>query len=169
MNALLESAISKLKEKGEALGIALTLEQSLEDDRAAVKADAIKRIMTRDGCAATPAEKVVETDAGYFAHRAEQRASIVARFRADAEYWAAKAEATQASLITPTMIDLEFENGHLRADRAALVRSLDDAREGIKGWQAVATEENEARHALAKQLAIEIATRLTPASAESVP
>ena len=110
MTPQLDAAISKLKEKGEALGIALTLEQSLEDDRAAIKADAIRRIMVRDGIAATPAEKVVETDEAYFLHREKQRASIVARLRADAEYWAAKAQATQASLITPDVFNLETEN-----------------------------------------------------------
>jgi len=127
MNAGLDAAIAKLKEKGEAAGVALTLEQSLEDDRAAIKADAIKRIMTRDGCAATPAEKVVETDADYFAHREKQRASIVARFRADAEYWAAKCEATQASLITPTMIELEAQ---LRTGQTAIdaaTKAVDEA------------------------------------------
>jgi hypothetical protein len=108
-----ESALARLIYAGEALGLALTLEQSLEDDRAAIKADAIRRVMKRDGTAATVAERVVETDADYFAHREKQRASIVARFRADAEYWAAKAQATQASLITPDVFALSGEINEL--------------------------------------------------------
>lgn len=146
MNAQLTAAIAKVKEKGEAMGVALTLEQELEDDRAAIKADAINRVMERDGVAATRAEKVVETDHEYFHHRAKQRMSIVARFKADAEYWAAKVEATQASLITPDVLaleaeiselreaideitslarDLKAENKSLAADRVALVAAND--------------------------------------------
>lgn len=121
----LESALARLIYAGEALGEALAHEQELEDDRAAIKADAIKRIMARDGLAATPAEKVVETDADYFAHREKQRASIVARFRADAEYWAAKARATQASLNALDVLTLEAEN-------AKYSRMIDDLDAEIK-------------------------------------
>jgi vacuolar-type H+-ATPase subunit I/STV1 len=106
----LDAAIAILMLKGVALGQALALEQELEDDRAAVKADAIGRIMKRDGLAATPAEKIVETDEEYFRHRAKQRASIVSRFRADAEYQAAKSRATAASFRTPALIELELLN-----------------------------------------------------------
>jgi methyl-accepting chemotaxis protein len=137
----LEQAIRDLKEKGEARGVAQAYEQELEDDRAAIKADAIVRIMARDRIAATPAEKIVETDLQYLQHRADQRASIVERFKADAEYQAAKAEATQASLITPDVLILEAENEKFsrmiedldRSNRdltkksVALMRERDDA------------------------------------------
>jgi hypothetical protein len=131
MTPQLESAIARLKEKGDARGWAQAYEQELEDLRAAIKADAIQRIMKRDGCAATPAEKIVETDPDYFAHRETQRASIVARFKADAEYQAAKAEATQASLLTPDVLILEADNRALLSDRGSLLdanRSLLRAR-----------------------------------------
>jgi hypothetical protein len=110
-----ESALARLIYAGEALGEALAREQELEDDRAAIKADAIVRVMKRDGLAATPAEKIVETDEQYFLHRAAQNASIVARFRADAEYHAAQAAATQASLITPSMVELKAKISSLEA------------------------------------------------------
>jgi hypothetical protein len=123
--ASLEELLEILKAKGEALGDALAHEQELEDDRAAIKADAITRIMKRDGLAATPAEKIVETDEEYFKHRAAQRASIVARFRADAEYQAAKAAATRASLITPSMIELQGKISGLEKDLKQAKRDVD--------------------------------------------
>jgi hypothetical protein len=193
-----ESALARLIYAGEALGCALAHEQELEDDRAAIKADAIKRVMVRDGVAATPAEKVVETDPQYFEHRAKQRASIVERFKADAEYWAAKAEATQASLITPDVFTLEAKNAvqekiidqldsankELTKRTVALMRERDDARyearEEMRETIVLITDTNarlqaanadlvQANRELAEQLAVEIATRLTPANAESIP
>lgn len=120
-----ESALARLIYAGEALGDATAHEQELEDDRAAIKADAIVRVMKRDGLAATPAEKIVETDEEYFKHRAKQRASIVARFRADAEYQVAKATATQASLITPAMIELQTKIAGLEKDLKQAKREVD--------------------------------------------
>lgn len=122
---ILTSLLEQLVAKGEAAGQALAHEQELEDDRAAIKADAIVRIMKRDSLAATPAEKIVETDEQYFLHRAEQRASIVARFRAAAEYEAAKAAATQASLLTPSMIELKAKITGLEKDLKEAKRALD--------------------------------------------
>ena len=58
MQISLEDAIANLAAKGEALADALNLESQLEDDRALVKPEAIKRIMARDGIAATPASMV---------------------------------------------------------------------------------------------------------------
>lgn len=121
MSPELTAAISRLREKGDELARAYNYEHELEDDRAAVKADAIQRIMKRDGCAATPAEKIVETDLAYLRHREEQRSSLVARFKADAEYWAAKCEATQASLVTPDVMLLEADNRALMSDRGGLL------------------------------------------------
>jgi hypothetical protein len=121
----LELLLEQLTAKGEALGNALAHEQELEDDRAAIKADAIVRVMKRDGLAATPAEKVVETDEQYFQHRARQRASIVARYRADAEYKAANAAATQASLITPVMVELQAKISGLETDLKRAKRETD--------------------------------------------
>lgn len=116
MGETFEQLLEILKAKGEALGDATAHEQELEDDRAAIKADAVTRIMKRDNLAATPAEKIVETDEEYFRHRAKQRASIVARFRADAEYEAAKAAATNASLHTPSIIELKVQVSRLKRE-----------------------------------------------------
>lgn len=131
MSPELTAAIVKLREKGEALGIAKTIEQGLEDDRAAIKADAIVRVMKREGIAATRAEAIVETDEEYFLHREKQRASIVARYKADAEYWAAKAEATQASLTTHDVLTLEAENLHFSCMIDDLDREVNDLRQKV--------------------------------------
>lgn len=131
MTPQLENAIAKLKEKAEALGEARAEEQRLEDERGLLKELAIQRIMLRDRCAATPAEKIVESDGEYMGHRIAQRYSVVKRFRADAEYQAAKAETTQASLITPDVFALSEEIGEyvdslklLREENARLQMQL---------------------------------------------
>jgi hypothetical protein len=126
MTPQLAAAIESLKEKGQALGEARALEQQLEDERALIKEMAIIRIMGKNKCASTPAEKIVESDLEYMNHRIAQRASVVARFRADAEYQAAKAEATQAALITPSMIDLEATNAELAHHVSQLSANVDD-------------------------------------------
>jgi hypothetical protein len=125
MSETFEHLLATLTAKAEALGDATAHEQELEDDRAAIKADAIVRIMARDKIAATPAEKIVETDQEYFKHRAAQRASIVARFRAEAEYEAAKAAATRASLITPSMVELQAKIAGLEKELKQAKREID--------------------------------------------
>lgn len=60
-----------------ALGVDRAHEMELEDDRALVKMEAVKRIMARDGLAATPAEKIVETDEAYMLHRQRQREAVI--------------------------------------------------------------------------------------------
>jgi DNA repair exonuclease SbcCD ATPase subunit len=125
MGETFEQLLDIVKAKAEALADALNHESEIEDDRAAIKADAIVRIMARDKIAATPAEKIVETDEEYFKHRATQRASIVARFRAEAEYEAAKAAATRASVITPSMVELQAKNAGLEKDLKQAKREVD--------------------------------------------
>jgi hypothetical protein len=120
----LTAANAKVEAKADALARAYNYEHELEDLRAAIKADAIKRIQKRDGLAATPAEKIVETDEEYFAHRGKQSAAVVARFKADAEYWAAKCEATQASLITPEVLLLESKLATLKSINRHLTHEL---------------------------------------------
>lgn len=121
----LEILLEELVAKGEALGDAMAHEQQLEDERPLLKEMAIIRIMERDKCAATPAEKIVKSDLEYMNHRIAQRASVVARFRAEAEYEAAKAAATQASLITPSMIELQAKNTALEVMLKASKRETD--------------------------------------------
>lgn len=154
MTAALESAVAKLKARADALGLALTLEQSLEDDRAAIKADAIKRVMVRDGIAATPAEKIVETDAYYFEHRDKQRDSIISRIRADAEYWAAKCEATQASRITPDVFVLDAENAELERHIGEVIEANKSLLHSRNGTREANAELVAANRELAEQLAV---------------
>lgn len=134
----LDNATAKVRATADALARAYNYEHELEDLRAAIKADAIKRIMVRDGVAATPAEKIVETDAEYFTHRGKQAASIVARFKADAEYWAAKCEATNTSLITPDVFALSEEINELELAMSSRARAFLEAQDTI----ALLTEEN---------------------------
>ena len=66
----------------------------LEDARALVKADAIARLMASGvATSATAAEKVVERDEEYAAHRATQRAAEIERWTALGEWEAAKLRA----------------------------------------------------------------------------
>lgn len=90
-------AIDRVVNCAEALAYARADEMRLEDERALVKRDAVLRIMQRDGIAATPAEKIVETDEMYMAHRALQRAAVVATQRAWGDYEAARVLATHAA------------------------------------------------------------------------
>lgn len=51
-------------------------EMELDADRAAAKAAAVRRIMDAQGLAATPAEKLAETDAEYAAHLKRLRDTV---------------------------------------------------------------------------------------------
>jgi hypothetical protein len=127
MNAHLQSSIALLRVAGTVLGEARAYEQQLEDERPLIKEMAIIRIMEKDKIAATRAEKIVESDLEYMKHRVAQRASIVARFRADAEYHAAIAEATQASLITPDLFALEADLAELAEANNSLLHARKEA------------------------------------------
>ena len=102
----LEELIEIMTAKSEALADARNHESVLEDNRGLVKEIAIIRIMRERKMNSTPAEKIVESDEEYAAHREKQRAAVVARFRAEAEYKAACAQVTRASLITPGVAEL---------------------------------------------------------------
>jgi hypothetical protein len=91
-----EKAIAAIEAAAERLGAACRDEMELEDERPIVKAAAVRRIMERDGIAATPAEKIVETDGEYAAHRRRQYAAVVEKQRAFGEYEAAKRRADVA-------------------------------------------------------------------------
>jgi len=68
--------------------------QELEDARALVKRDAIKRLMESGAAtSASAAEKIVEQDEGYAAHRAQQRDAEFDRWRSLAAWEAAKVNA----------------------------------------------------------------------------
>ena len=146
MNANLESAIARLREKGEAFAEALVAEQALEDERSLLKEMAIRRIMERDKCSATAAKDIVRSDLEYMNHRIAQRDSVVRHYRAEAEFWAAKAEVTQASLITPDVFALSEEVNELLQANRARGRACDDARL-LAGTRALEIEDLKAANA----------------------
>lgn len=84
-------SIQRVRDAARALGEARAAEQALEDGRALVKRDAITRLLAAGRAASvTAAEKVVEEDEAYAAHRASQRAAVVATQVAWGEWEAAK-------------------------------------------------------------------------------
>lgn len=92
----IEQSIDALERAADRLGAAMRAEMELEDERSVIKPQATKRIMARDTVAATPAEKLVETDEGYAAHRRKQADAVVEVQRARGAYEAAKLRARLA-------------------------------------------------------------------------
>lgn len=88
-----EQAVEAIERAAERLAIATQREMMLEDRRPLVKADAVKRIMQRDSIAATPAEKIVESDDGYLTLRVEQYGAVVETIRARGAFEASKRRA----------------------------------------------------------------------------
>lgn len=126
MNATFEELIADIAVKAEARADAKNHESELEDNRALVKKEAIQRIVERDKIAATPAEKIVETDEGYAAHRAAQRAAVIAVFQTEAAYKAAVLNATRAAAITPEMAELVAANHSLLRSRNEALERVSD-------------------------------------------
>lgn len=91
-----EAAVEAIERAAERLAVATQREMLLEERRPLVKAEAVKRIMQRDGLAATPAEKIVESDDEYLALRVEQCAAVVETIRARGAYEAQKRRADVA-------------------------------------------------------------------------
>lgn len=97
-----DAAIAAIETAAEALAQAQATEQQLEDDRAEVKEAAILRLMqlpnqtTGKPHSASSAKDVVEFDEQYRAHRATQRAAVIATQRAWGQYEAAKRRADLA-------------------------------------------------------------------------
>ncbi len=88
-----EAAVGAIERAAVRLALATRNEMMLEDQRPIVKADAVKRIMQRDGIAATPAEKIVETDEQFAAHRREQYEAVVETIKARGAFESAKRRA----------------------------------------------------------------------------
>lgn len=126
MTPQLTAAIARLKEKGDTFGKALAEEQTLERQRPLLKEMAIRRIMERDKCSATAAKDIANSDLEYMDHKVAQGESVVAHYRAEAEYEAAKAEACQAALITPDVLLLEAENERMSAQIIELTKDVED-------------------------------------------
>lgn len=90
------AAVAAIEAAAERLARATVEEMELLDARPLVKAEAIKRIMARDAIAATPAEKIVETDPEFAAHRRREAEAVVEKIRAEAAYETAKRRADVA-------------------------------------------------------------------------
>lgn len=99
-------AIEQIEVAAGALAVACKVEMELEDKRPLVKADAVKRIMQRDGIAATPAEKIVETDADYLALRRLQTLAVVETIRARGAYEASRRRADLAVALCEVTVAL---------------------------------------------------------------
>ncbi len=89
--------IDAILDAGRRLAEATATVQELEDARPLIKRDAIHRLQ-QSGVAssATAAEKVVESDPAYFAHRQDQSKAERERLMAWASYEAAKLSAKLA-------------------------------------------------------------------------
>lgn len=88
--------IMDVRVSAERLGLARAEEQRLEDERGLLKAAATKRIMARDNIAATNAEKIVESDEEYAAHRRAQRQAVIDAECARGDFYAARYRAELA-------------------------------------------------------------------------
>jgi hypothetical protein len=86
-------SIADVVTAGEAYGHACAHEMHLEDQRSLIKPMVIERIKVAFNLSATAAEKIVEQDEEYAAHRKKQSACVVAKERARGEYEAAKLRA----------------------------------------------------------------------------
>jgi len=86
-------SIDTLDDVADRVAAAMNAVSELEDQRALIKPEAIKRIMAAQGIAATPAEKIVESDPEYAAHREKQRAAEREKWAALAAWEAAKLRA----------------------------------------------------------------------------
>jgi hypothetical protein len=102
MSMSLDGRIAQVFEAAGAVAAAKNTESRLEDERALVKRDAIKRLLD-SGAAPSPtaAEKIVESDADYAAHRALQRQATLATMLAWASWEAARARVR--------MLTMEFQ------------------------------------------------------------
>lgn len=88
----LDAAIAAMMEAGQALGEAKVYTLRLEDARAIVKRDAIRRLVDSGvASSATAAEKVVESDPEYAAHRERQFTAVMEEQAAWAYWEAARA------------------------------------------------------------------------------
>lgn len=97
--------IDDVEAAGERLAQAVARVQELEDERAIVKSQAVRRLMltnnedTGKQHSASSAEKIVEVDGEYAAHRKLQRDAEVEKQRAYAQYEAAKLRAKLAVVL----------------------------------------------------------------------
>jgi hypothetical protein len=121
------TAIEAIERAAERLALASKIEMELEDRRPIIKAEAVARIMERDSIAATPAEKIVETDPEYAAHRNRQAMAVVETIRAKGAFEAAKRRADVAIDMGLALGSVQFTEqkvGEIEYDAEAIVRAL---------------------------------------------
>lgn len=97
---MFDPAAQAIVTAGDRLAEAVAEEMELEEQRPLVKADAILRLLQHGtATSATAAEKVVEKDAEYAAHRARQVVATVARIKAQAYFYACLTRAGLAAKV----------------------------------------------------------------------
>lgn len=97
MATYVEAVSNRLAAAAARCGAAHARVQELEDARALIKPQAIKRLMEAgEATSVTAAEKIVEKDPEYAAHRARQREAEIERWAALGEFEAAKLQARLA-------------------------------------------------------------------------
>lgn len=99
------ATIAELENAAMRVAFAMTTIEALEDDRALIKPQAIKRLMESGAASsATAAEKIVEQDFDYNQHRAKQREAEREKWGALAAWEAAKLSAAlDVALVTTAM------------------------------------------------------------------
>jgi hypothetical protein len=86
--------IANVEEAAKRLAIATNRETQLEDERTLIKDGGIKRLMeAKTFGSVTAAEKGIEFDTEYMAHRRRQREAVADRIEATGEFEAAKLRA----------------------------------------------------------------------------
>lgn len=106
------TAIEAIEQAAERLAIATRTEMELEDQRPLMKTLAIRRLMgmenpeTQKPHSASSAEKLVEADPEYSAHRARQAAAVVETIKARGAYEAQRRRADLAVAMSEVSIAL---------------------------------------------------------------
>jgi hypothetical protein len=107
-----EEAIVAIETAAARLAVAVRAEMELEDFRPIVKSQAIRRLMATENPetgkphSASSAEKIVETDAEYSAHRRDQYAAVVETIRARGEFEASRRKADLAVALCEVTVAL---------------------------------------------------------------
>lgn len=105
-----EPAIQAYLDASLAYAAAVQRELELTDARPLAKNAAVQRIMAAQGLAATPAEKLVESDPAYAAHLAALRVAVVQKLVKHGETAAAKLRAQVAcAIVAQDAVDLVAE------------------------------------------------------------
>lgn len=100
MATYIDLVTESLNQAAQRCGVAHARVQELEDERALIKPQAIKRLIESGAATSvTAAERIVETDAEYAAHRIKQREAEVERWAALGEFEAAKFRARVAESV----------------------------------------------------------------------